>query len=426
MKAEEGFYKEEQAQRAAYLIAGYLRQELTEKEKDELDDWITASDANQDLFEELIEQQHIDEGMQEMGGFDTEAALARIEQRMTFTKRPKRNGRLLIYMMQAAAVLVLVAGAYLFYQQGKHAPKEEQGTVEGNAIQPGGNYALLTLDNGKQIRVEEMQSGVTASFEGIDVRKTTDGELEYEANSQAANVTHQLRTATGGQYRLVLADGSKVWLNAASSLTYPVSFGKGERVVELTGEGYFEIATVYEKDEKGRSRKQPFTVKVNGVRVEVMGTHFNVNAYGDEAVVKTMLVEGRVRVVRREPVADSGELVVGRRKPGAGSRELEVVLEPGEEAVLTKEGKLTVSKVDTEMATGWKDGWFVFKDASIEEIFMQLKRWYAIDVVYKGTIRKHFQAEIKRNEPIEKLLKLLEQTGSVHFKTENKTVYVLP
>jgi ferric-dicitrate binding protein FerR (iron transport regulator) len=213
-----------------------------------------------------------------------------------------------------------------------------------------------------------------------------------------------------------LPDGSRVWLNAASSLKYPVRFDGRERVVELSGEGYFEVRPAPSSAPGGGERK-PFIVKVNGIEVEVVGTHFNINAYKDDAVTRTTLLEGKVRV-RRKPIADSRQSSVVSG---------EVILYPGEQAVAGVHGVITMQKeINTEEIIAWKNGWFDFKDASIETVLQQASRWYNIEVVYKTKINKHFNAEVLRSEPLEKLLRLLELTGGVHFKIDNKTIYVLP
>lgn len=420
MKENAGNHREEQSQRVAYLVAGFLRHQLSDQEKDELDEWITASDANQELFEELIEPATIDRGFQQIDAVDTEAALQRIKERIHFM--PKEKGIQRRLFLSIAASVVLIAGAYLIFTMMNRKPNDEQVTVQTNAIQPGGNYALLTLGNGKQIRLAEMKNGLIDSADGSEVLKVADGQLSYVDNQQTNEEQHLLTTPIGGQYNVLLPDGSRVWLNSASSLKYPVSFHGKERVVELTGEGYFEVSPLAPK---GGQEKKPFIVKVNGIEVEVVGTHFNINAYKDDAVVKTTLLEGRVKV-RRERGAGSRESIADSSQSAVVSPE-SVVIQPGEQAVADKEGKIVVEKeINTEEVVAWKNGLFDFRDASIETILQQAGRWYDIKVVYQAKINKHFHAEILRSEPIEKLLRLLEQTGSVHFKIEQKTIYVLP
>lgn len=409
MKDNGGSYKEEQAQRIAYLVAGFIRQTLSEKERDELDDWITASDANQQLFEELINPSVIESGLKTMNAVDTDTALQRIRQRIGFTASQEKKRKPFQLVLRIAASVVLTACVYLIYTLMNHQPKTEQDPVQASSIRPGGNYATLTLGNGKRINLQDMRNGLVDSGRGSEVLKTADDLLSYVDNKVVNDEQHLLSTPVGGQYSVVLPDGSRVWLNAASSLKYPVSFQGNERVVELTGEGYFEISTSPQPSPKGEGvRKKPFIVKVNGLKVEVLGTHFNINAYGDDIFTRTTLLEGSVKVSTKYDVSGT-------------------IIKPGEQAQADSKGSITVQHtIDTEETVAWKNGLFVFKDASIETVLQQAVRWYDITVVYKTTIHKHFNAEVLRSEPIEKLLRLLELTGAVHFKIENKTIYVLP
>ena len=420
MKASEDSYTEDRAQRIAYLVAGFIRQRLTDKEHDELDEWITASDANQELFEELVQPEFADKGMKELGSINTEAAYNKIRQRIQFNKPDSKKGNLQMLFRIAAAVIV-VAGLAVFYYLMNRSSKPQNNIAQVSIIKPGGNYATLTLGNGRSVEVNNMQPGLVESVDGLKLfLRKSDGQLSYADNAKADDDVHTLSTPIGGQFHVVLPDGSNVWLNAASSLKYPVHFSKDERVVELSGEGYFEIKPL---SPKGGQEKIPFRVIVNGVEVEVLGTHFNVNAYGDEGGVNTTLLEGSVRLRKesRPLTMDDGQ------KNGNHADDEQVILKPGEQGVLMENGKLKVeSGIDTDEVVAWKNGVFSFKDASIENILKQAARWYDIEVVYQGKIERHFNAEVLRSESIEKLLKLLELTGSVHFKIENKKVYVLP
>ncbi|MBK8088094.1 MAG: FecR domain-containing protein [Chitinophagaceae bacterium] len=241
MKDIEGNNREEEAQRIAYLTAGFIKRTLNDAEHDELDAWITASDANQRLFEELISPEGIAKGMQERNAIDTEAALQKIKEQIRFQPQEEKKGKVFQLFYRAAAAVVLIAGAYLIYTMMNRKPNPERVTVQTNAIQPGGNYALFTLGTGKKIRLADMKNGLIDSTDGSEVLKVADGQLSYVDNEQTNEEQHLLTTPIGGQYNVLLPDGSRVWLNAASSLKYPVSFHGKERVVELTGEGYFEV-----------------------------------------------------------------------------------------------------------------------------------------------------------------------------------------
>jgi ferric-dicitrate binding protein FerR (iron transport regulator) len=210
-----------------------------------------------------------------------------------------------------------------------------------------------------------------------------------------------IATPRGGQYQLVLADGSKVWLNASSGLRYPTAFTGKERRVELTGEGYFEVA---------KNASMPFHVQVNQMDVEVLGTHFNINAYDDESAVKTTLLEGSVKVVKRET---------------ANVKENPIVLQPGQQAEMKPHSPLAINhSPNIEEVMAWKNGLFQFKAAGIETVLRQAARWYDVEFVYKGNIPEKFSGQISRSANAEQLLKILELTGKVKFEINGKTIIV--
>lgn len=410
MKSGSSFKTEAEAQRIGWLVAGFVQQRLNDAERDELDAWITASDDNQVLFEELISPVFIEKGKQALEAIDAEAAYAKLKQRIEGVPEKKvlRISKATIFSI--AASLLLIVTVAVIYQMSYRKTNSQTIAAGSTSIEPGGNYAELITENGKHVTLAGLKNGLIDSLDGVEVLKTTDGQLSYLDNQHPAMLYHILRTPIGGQYRLVLPDGSLVWLNAGSSLRFPVRFDGEERRVELIGEGYFEIVPAAKLVAEGKQKTlQPFIVSIRDVEVEVLGTHFNVNGYKDEAAIKTTLLEGKVKVVRS----------VGKE---------EVVLKPGEQAIAGNEGLLHVERaVSTEEVVAWKNGWFDFKDASIEAIMQQAKRWYSIDsVVYTTKINKRFNAEVLRNESIEKLLSLLEMTGAVHFEIKNKTIYVLP
>jgi transmembrane sensor len=403
-------YSEQQADRIAYLVAGFLKQTLSEKEHDELDEWITASDENQKLFEELTDPNRLEAGLKEMDEGKSEAALKRIRKKIQFEK-PRTGKRQPMLSYGIAATILLLAGIFFVYKIMK--PKEKVATVtKEKIIQPGGNKATLTLANGKTINLEQAKNGLIDSSEGIEVLKTSDGQLSYEPSSNEASGEHVLSTPVGGQYNVIIADGTMFWLNASSTIKYPVRFSGNERVVELTGEGYFEVAplTPSPSPQRGEGgRKIPFIVKLkDGAEVKVLGTHFNIMAYDDEKAKEITLIEGRV--------------VVGSRESGVGSRGLV----PGEQAQIISNEIKVVKGVDVEEVVGWKNGEFVFHNADIASAMRQLQRWYDVDFVNQVGASEHFNATISRNEELTKLLHYLETTGKVHFKIENRKIYVLP
>jgi transmembrane sensor len=397
-------------ERVAYLIAGYLRQTLSEEEHDELDDWMTASDENQEMFEDVTDPAKIEEGLREYDWHNAEAALERIKRKIKFAKPARKKGNIKrITAYSIAASIILIAGIFIVYKTVVKKDKEIIIASDGN-IKPGGNKATLTLTNGKTIDLANAKNGLLDSTEGIEVLKTAEGQLSYEEGKKESKGEHILTTPAGGQYKLILPDGSLVILNSSSSLKYPVVFDDKERVVELTGEGYFEAHPQTPSRREGAS-KTPFIVMLkNGAQVEVVGTHFNIMAYDDEKDIEATLLEGKVRV--------------GSRESGVVSRELV----PGQQAKKGVNGEWSVvSGVDTNAVVAWKNGRFQFKDATIETIMRQVARWYDAEIVYDGKVNYHFNVTtIYRKEPLSELLDVLEKTNRVHFSVEGKRIMVRP
>ncbi|HEU5168013.1 MAG TPA: FecR domain-containing protein [Chitinophagaceae bacterium] len=400
---------EQGADRVAYLVAGYIRQTLTEKEHDELDEWITANNDNQRLFEELTDPVTIQRGLEKFDASDADIVLHRIKNKIRF-KEPKRTPKRKWMLYGVAASVILLAGIILFQVMNKKR-KADSTIAKTNKIQPGGNFATLTLGDGRRINLFESKNGLIDSTNGNEVLKSSDGQINYVSTSVASNAYHLLTTPTGGQYSVLLPDSTRVWLNSSSSLKYPVSFSEKERVVELTGEGYFEVArhlTPNPSPLGEGNRKIPFIVKVGNMSVEVLGTHFNVNAYSDEPMIRTTLLEGKV-VVSSETSKVKREMV------------------PGEQATLMKNGEWKIENaVDVEEVIAWKNGMFLFRDSEIENVMRQIGRWYNAEIVYEGKVDHHFNATLYRKEPIDKLLHFLEETNEVHFKVEGRKIVVRP
>jgi transmembrane sensor len=420
MKRGSSFKTEAEAQRIGWLVAGFVQQRLNDAERDELDAWLTASDENQILFEELISPAFIEKGTQAYEAIDADAAYAKLRERIQQIPDKKVFRINKAAIISIAASLVLIVAIAVYYQMNNRKTNTSTPVAVTAGIITGGNYAELITESGKHVTLAGLKNGLIDSLDGVEVLKTMDGQLSYFDNQHSSMVYHTLRTPVGGQYRLVLPDGSLVWLNAGSSLRFPVRFDGKERRVELSGEGYFEIVPAAKLIADGKQKQlQPFIVAVNEVEVEVLGTHFNVQAYADEAAIKTTLLEGKVKVVRHVKKEVPDELRVVSE---------EVILQPGEQAVAGKNAGLRTERVlSTDEIIAWKNGWFDFKNATIEQILQEAKRWYSIDsIVYTATINKRFDAEVLRSESIEKLLGLLEMTGAVHFTIKNKTIYVLP
>jgi ferric-dicitrate binding protein FerR (iron transport regulator) len=313
-------------------------------------------------------------------------------------------------LVAAAAVLVTLvgAGSYFWLLKNPATPPTQAGTVKTKPqdLPPGRDAATLTLADGQTIILDSANG--TISKQGAATVINNNGRVSY-ANTgnetRPAVVYNKVSTARGNQYQLVLADGSKVWLNSASSLRFPTSFTGDRREVELDGEGYFEIA---------KNAAKPFHVKTSTQDIEVLGTHFNVNAYNDETAVKTTLLEGKVKVRQWSMV--NGQLATGNG----------TFLQPGEQAVLIGNSPFRIDhSPDIDQVMAWKNGWFEFDDTDIKTIMRQISRWYDVDIVYETkTDNEKYGGRISRNLNLSNILKMLENYG-VHFKLERKTLTVI-
>ncbi len=299
----------------------------------------------------------------------------------------------------AAAILLLIGSTALmrFITNRQTVPVHPLVTQAALNVAPGSNKALLTLANGSTITLDSTASQVIQ--QGQTTIRQSGGQLQYMAGNTTATASYNiLRTPVGGQYQLTLPDGSKVWLNASSSLRFPTAFNSSERNVELTGEAYFEVA---------KHAGMPFKVVANDVTIEILGTHFNVNAYADEQHIATSLLEGAVKVHHRDQA---------------------VVLKPGQQAVYSlTTHELRSGTADTEGAVAWKNGYFKFSNENIQSVMRKIARWYDVDIEYRGDVSgKALWGTISRFENIPEVLDMLEMTGTMHFRMEGRKVIVMP
>ncbi|HVM87926.1 MAG TPA: FecR domain-containing protein [Puia sp.] len=389
----------EKARRVAYLINGYTSQTLSVAEHDELDAWVEESDDNMRLFEELTDEKNIDALKKWMAKLDSHKALEKFRARALSME--KKRAPILSILVTVAAASIIGLGIILLMRnnRGKEGIHQDIAGLSGSDIPPGSNRAALTLDDGSTIILDSLHDGKIA-VQGTAVVNKDGAAIHYSPANAVSNLPasfNKLTTPRGGQYHIVLADGTRVWLNAASSIRYPAQFSGGERKVEVTGEAYFEVA---------KDPVMPFRVVAGNAKVEVVGTHFNVNAYGDEDVVATTLLEGSVKF-------------------SSGGKE--ILLKPGQRGKLLKTGELALDdQVDTGEAIAWKNGEFAFHDEPIASLMRQASRWYDFDIRYEGEVSDHFNADISRDVPVSKLLHLLELTGRVHFEVDGKTIIVKP
>ncbi|HWB94440.1 MAG TPA: FecR domain-containing protein [Puia sp.] len=304
------------------------------------------------------------------------------------------------YSSVAAVLLLVCAGIYILSNRQQAKPPIVAKIPAKRDIAPGKQGAILTLADGSTMVLDSLGDGVVATQNGTKVT-LDNGRLAYSANATPTSTTaiayNTMTTPKGREFQLTLPDGTKVWLDAASSIHYPTAFTGSQREVDVSGEAYFEVA---------KDNRHPFLVKIDETtRVQVLGTHFNINAYSDEASINTTLLQGSVRVI------SNGE---------------KAVLKPGQQAQ-TKQNKILVTNADTEKVMAWKNGIFDFQDASLEEVMRQLQRWYDIDVVYEKKIPKiEFIGKMGRDLSLSEVLGGL-QLSKVHFRLEEgRKLVVLP
>jgi transmembrane sensor len=304
------------------------------------------------------------------------------------------------YLKVAAIVTVILVSSIIAYRFFSSDKKVLPVVASRQDVAPGGNRAILVLSDGKQVVLNDISVGNITEDGGAIIKKSSDGQLAYYStdNMHQQKAINTVKTPKGGQYQVILPDGSKVWLNAASSITYPAAFNTEERRVVLTGEGYFEITHLTRNN-----KKVPFIVETGRQKIEVLGTRFNVNAYDDEKAITTTLIEGKVKVTTENET---------------------VILKPNQELNLRDEG-ITTHKVDVEPAIDWKNGDFNFTDEDIKMVMRKIARWYNVDVVYDSNIPdENLSGQISRDRNLSEVLRVLELSGDKQFRIENGAVHI--
>lgn len=405
-----------------YLLNRSLSGQLTEKEQLEWDEILQTHDYEQFIHDELFRS--LQENSEAMAGSHQPAlpgpetwqpVLQRI---LAVDKTAYRNenssanrpGRLFtfprIIRWSAAALLALAlaGGGLILLAKRKAVAPVIAGMPPAGAIVPGSNQAILTLANGQQIVLNNARNGVLSQQGNVQVIKLDSGQLAYNGSSPTGALAgktgdllyNTITTPRGGQYQIVLPDETKVWLNAESSLRFPTSFTGKERNVELTGEGYFEVAP--DKD-------KPFLVTAGQTATCVLGTHFNIMAYGDENAVKTTLLQGSVKM-------EQGNLYS--------------LLQPGQQGTFdVLNATLTTKAVNTRAAIAWKDGFYYFDRTPVQSVMRQIARWYNVEIVYQGNIPKdEIVGKIPRTAYVSDVLHIMELIG-IRFKIEDRKIIVL-
>lgn len=315
-----------------------------------------------------------------------------------------RQFRFSVWLKAIAAAVILIGTATLVIYNTSNTPLGNHFAKENEDILPGSDKALLTLADGSTISLSEVAEGKIVAREGFQVEKTAEGEIVYRAAGEKVTAVtdkyNSVVTPNGGQYRVILPDGSKVWLNAASSLTYPENFSDAERRVKMTGEVYFEIAKVTNRSDK----RVPFFVETDKQEIQVLGTQFNVNAYKDEPYSYTTLVEGSVKVT---------SAITGKS----------VQLKPGQQANLSDDLQVIVADMDQQLA--WKNGDFVFNQEQLSSLLRKVARWYDVDVVCPADLGKmQLTGMISRNQPLSDVVKSISSIGNAKVTLKGRRIVV--
>jgi ferric-dicitrate binding protein FerR (iron transport regulator) len=391
----------------AALIGKFLRSELTAAEAARLEAWVEEDAAHKKLWERLTDPLYVDERLQYwVSGQDKNAAWKRLSAEISGEPQPRFSiARKALRYAAILLPLMVLGGAALYFLGIKGQKTDASLALADVHILPQGKVAQLILANGETVNLNDSLHKAITEKDGTKVQNQASA-LSYTSGAaggrRAEMLFNTLITPRGGEYRIVLADGTKVWLNAASSLRYPTQFNGRERKVFLTGEAYFEVA---------KDAAHPFIVNTGGTDVTVLGTKFNISSYPDDPAQKTTLAEGSVRISD----ANAAE--------GGNS----VLLKPGNEAVIAQPGRIIrVNKTNVDAALAWKNGMFFFDSESLGSLMRKLSRWYNVDVQYDDGVDTlfHFTGRIQRYEDINGILRLIELTGKVKFTLSGRELHV--
>jgi transmembrane sensor len=392
-------------ERIHYLLEAYISKRATAMEENELIEWILEAGEDSELKNYILEIWNGYNSTEDLSYVNWNEMYSRIKQLPVGILEPKvrkmRKMRWFRLTAAAAAFIVLAAGSYIYFTPATKEPIAN--SIQPKQIDiapPSGNKAVLTLSNGTKIGIDSIGDGMIALQGDVRIIKQSNGEITY-AGSDAKEVSYNKLDVPRGSkpLGLTLSDGSRVWLNVGSSLTYPTAFTGKQRKVKISGEAYFEIA---------HNAKMPFIVQHDDVSISVLGTHFNVNTYEDETTELITLLEGSVRVNKN---------LVSQ------------LLKPGQQASITdKINDIKVlNNVNMDEVVAWKKGKFMFgEDTDIIPIMRQISRWYNVDIEYKGRINQRFWGSISKDVNVSRVLEILEATGGVKFKVEGNKIMVMP
>lgn len=368
----------------ASLIIKFLKNEISESESKQLQAWLAEKEANRSLLESFKATEDIQTGVNTLNQVDVE------QEWKNFKQHPQVKAKSWIrsWLPYAAALVVAFSCLGLYFYQDNHVDgKSQQITYD---VAPGNKKAMLELADGLVVRLDN-QSPEQSKNQNFEVK---DGTVYFKPNKEniQQNGNNALRTPRAGEYKVVLPDGTKVWLNASSYLRFPENFNGGERRVELKGEAYFEVAHLPAK---------PFIVAFNDTQVKVFGTHFNINTYGKTST--TTLLEGSVSVT-----------------DGKGEK----FLKPGQEAFVNS-GEISVQQTEVYKSIAWKEGVFYFKEDQIKDVLEQIARWYDVQIAYEGHVNtQSITGSIRRQATLNQVLEMLSTVTHAKFNLKDKTVTV--
>lgn len=398
-------FKTDKSFHVASLIIKHLNSGLTETEKIELETWQKKSESNRQLFADLTNTDSLESQLEEFGKRDAKAGWLRAQEMLNSKREYQHRSRYrrMIWQAAAAVLILALAGWQIWVSDFKNPDEQKKLSHYGQDIAPGTFKAQLLLSDGSTVSLGN-RGDTSFTENGSLVHRSADGTIKYEGGNNPGDhvAWNILRVPNAGEYMVILEDGSRVWLNAATTLRYPVQFaGKERRVELLAGEAYFEIK---------KNNEKPFIVVTDQMEVLAVGTAFNVNSYLAEAgSISATLAEGKVRVSAKNAIR---------------------FLSPGDQAVLYRDhdNRIEVSGADLEVVLAWKNGLFVFNDTPLPDVMQQLARWYDVDIEYDKTFKekKNFTGEIRRNVPVSKLLQMMEMTGIARFRIIDNTVVVMP
>lgn len=379
------------------LADKWLKGTITEEEKQSFEDWYNREAEQHPEWTRDLDEQTLKNRL--FGGIVEKIEMKEQDTKKIVSRTHRQRQLYKWFSAAAAAVVIFTIGTWLFQY---HDPSSQVKNKASNTLidlPPGHQAATLTLADGSVIDLDAAQNG-EVTIQGKTIVSKQGGQVAYIPPVEKEKLPvlyNTINTARGNQYHLVLSDSTRVWLNSASSLYFPAVFSGNERLVELTGEAYFEVA---------KNATMPFRVKVNGIEVEVLGTHFNMNAYADEGAIETTLLEGSVNVKNDKT---------------------SVLIKPGERAVIrNNESEISISEADIDKVMAWKKGFFEFDNTELPAIMRQISRWYNVDIRYEGQPGdKKFGGRISKNLNLGNILTLLEANG-VQFTLEGETLVVRP